>query len=86
MDSGLFSNNSLFFSCEYEYANRYSSRKQSAGLEVEEPGTTEDFFAVDEIKSDGSCKQENLANENESTSLGSSVHEEAREDAECECT
>ncbi|KAJ1404767.1 Shugoshin, C-terminal [Sesbania bispinosa] len=63
-------------------SQRYSLRRQSSGLKAEKPGPTEDVFKVDEIKFDVSHLQENLANENGPTSLGSEVHEEAREDIE----
>ncbi|KAJ1435793.1 Shugoshin, C-terminal [Sesbania bispinosa] len=61
---------------------KVDSQRQSSGLKAEKPGLTEDIFKVDEIKFDVSHLQENLANENGPTSLGSEVHEEARDDTE----
>ncbi|RDY12249.1 Shugoshin 1 [Mucuna pruriens] len=61
---------------------RYSLRRQSTGLKAEKPEPTKDLLEVDEVKDDVSHLQENLANENEPTSLGSNVHDEAREATE----
>ncbi|KAL2994838.1 hypothetical protein AAZX31_10G185900 [Glycine max] len=58
---------------------RYSLRRQSAGLKAEKPEPTKDFLEVVDI----SHLQENSANENGPASLGSKVHEEAREATEC---
>ncbi|KAG4997891.1 hypothetical protein AAZX31_10G185900 [Glycine max] len=57
---------------------RYSLRRQSAGLKAEKPEPTKDFLEVVDI----SHLQENSANENGPASLGSKVHEEAREATE----
>ncbi|XP_061362270.1 shugoshin-1 [Gastrolobium bilobum] len=57
-------------------------RRQSARFKAEKPGPREDFFEADQIKYDVSHLEENLANENGPTSLGSKVHEKARENAE----
>ncbi|CAL0299808.1 unnamed protein product [Lupinus luteus] len=62
-------------------SQRYSLRRQSKAEKPRQP--VQDFVEVDEIKYDVSHLQENLANESEETSLGSKVHEEAREAAEC---
>ncbi|XP_017435478.1 SHUGOSHIN 2 isoform X1 [Vigna angularis] len=56
---------------------RYSLRRQSAGLKDEKPESTEDFVEVVEVQDDIS-----KANESGSTSLGSKVHDEARETTE----
>lgn len=64
----------------------YCLRTESAGSKGEEPGPAEDNFEIDEIKYDVSHLQENLAIENEPTSLGSKGHEEAREGTPCNCT
>ncbi|TKY51757.1 Shugoshin-1 protein [Spatholobus suberectus] len=61
---------------------RYSLRRQSAGLKAEKLEPAKDFLEVDEVKDDISRLQENLANENGPTSLGSKVHDEAREATE----
>ncbi|KAG4983829.1 hypothetical protein JHK87_028578 [Glycine soja] len=61
---------------------RYSLRRQSAGLKAEKPEPTKDFLEVVEVKDDISHLQENSANENGPASLGSKVHEEAREATE----
>ena len=61
-------------------------RRQSAGLKAEKPEPTKDSLEVVEVKDDISHLQENLANENGPASLGSKVHEEAREATECNCT
>ncbi|KAL2949522.1 hypothetical protein AAZX31_20G180800 [Glycine max] len=61
---------------------RYSLRRQSAGLKAEKPEPTKDSLEVVEVKDDISHLQENLANENGPTSLGSKVHDEAREATE----
>lgn len=45
-------------------------------------GSTEEVF---EIKYDASHPLESLANEKESTSLGSKVHDVAGQDTECNC-
>ncbi|BAT94620.1 hypothetical protein VIGAN_08123900 [Vigna angularis var. angularis] len=60
---------------------RYSLRRQSAGLKDEKPESTEDFVEVVEVQDDIS-----KANESGSTSLGSKVHDEARETTECNFT
>ncbi|XP_019441061.1 PREDICTED: shugoshin-1-like isoform X2 [Lupinus angustifolius] len=65
-------------------SQRYSLKRQSKAEKPRRP--EDDFFEVDEIKYDVLHLQENLANKSEETSLGSKVHEEAREDAECNCT
>ncbi|XP_019441062.1 PREDICTED: shugoshin-1-like isoform X3 [Lupinus angustifolius] len=62
-------------------SQRYSLKRQSKAEKPRRP--EDDFFEVDEIKYDVLHLQENLANKSEETSLGSKVHEEAREDAEC---
>ncbi|CAL0316788.1 unnamed protein product [Lupinus luteus] len=61
-------------------SQRSSSRRQSKAEKPRRP--EDDFFEVGEIKYDVLYLQENLANKSEETSLGSKVHEEAREDAE----
>ena len=81
--SATYEQGSLYVSIEY--ANRYSLRRESAGPKAEKPGPAEDNFEVDEIKYDVSHLQENLAIENEPTSLGSKVHEEAKEGTPCNC-
>ncbi|KAF1878370.1 hypothetical protein Lal_00047038 [Lupinus albus] len=62
-------------------SQRYNFRRQSKAEKPRRP--VADFIEVDEIKYDVSHLQENLSNESEETSLGSKVHEEAREDADC---
>ncbi|XP_027364636.1 SHUGOSHIN 2-like [Abrus precatorius] len=57
---------------------RYSLRRQSAVMKAEKPEPTNDFLEEDDV----SHIQENLGNEDGPTSLGSKVHEEAREDTE----
>ncbi|KAE9612149.1 hypothetical protein Lal_00022302 [Lupinus albus] len=61
-------------------SQRYSLRRQSKAEKPRQP--EEDFFEVDEVKYDVLHLQENLADKSEEMSLGSKVHEEAREDAE----
>ncbi|KAK7278595.1 hypothetical protein RJT34_23627 [Clitoria ternatea] len=61
---------------------RYSLRRQSAGLKTEKPESTKDSVQGEQVKDDVSRLQENLANENVPTSLGTKIHEEAREDTE----
>ncbi|XP_014512616.1 SHUGOSHIN 2 isoform X2 [Vigna radiata var. radiata] len=56
---------------------RYSLRRQSTGLKDEKPEPTEDFMEVVEVHDDIS-----KANESGTTSLGSKVHDEARETTE----
>ncbi|KEH43299.1 putative shugoshin [Medicago truncatula] len=60
-------------------SQRCSSRRKSAALKAGKSGSTEEVF---EIKYDASHPLESLANENESTSLGSKVHDVAGQDTE----
>lgn len=60
-------------------SQRCSSRRKSAALKAGKSGSTEDAF---EINYDASHPLESLANENESTSLGSKVHDVAGQDTE----
>lgn len=60
-------------------SQRCSLRRKSAALKAGKSGSTEEVF---EIKYDASHPLESLANENESTSLGSKVHDVAGQDTE----
>lgn len=60
-------------------SQRCSSRRKSAALKAGKSGSTEEVF---EIKYDASHPLESLANEKESTSLGSKVHDVAGQDTE----
>lgn len=60
-------------------SQRCSSRRKSAALKAGKSGSTEEVF---EIKYDASHPLESLANENESTSLGSKVRDVAGQDTE----
>ncbi|KAL2324978.1 hypothetical protein Fmac_024036 [Flemingia macrophylla] len=58
---------------------RYSLRRQSAGLKSEKPEPTKDLLEVVDVKDEIWQMQENVANENGPTSFESKVHDEARE-------
>ncbi|CAJ1976609.1 unnamed protein product [Sphenostylis stenocarpa] len=62
--------------------HRYCLRRQSAELKDEKPVQAEDLVEVVEVKYDISHLQENLVNESGPTSLGSKVHDDAREATE----
>ena len=54
-------------------------RRQIVGLKAKKPKPTKDSLEVIEVKDDSSHLQENLANKHVPTSLGSKVHDKARE-------